>query len=98
MKASNEVVAYMISECLEENLFQPNKNWPETIFEDRSYARWAATELAERLMDRPYENPDMIVEEFMLRMSLLASVTEDPVKRRVFSIARDTAEDILTLF
>lgn len=98
MKASNEVAAYMILNCLEENLFEPNKNWPETIFEDTSYARWAAMELANRLMDRPYENPDIIVEEFMLRMSFLASITEDPAKRRVFSIARDTAEDILTLF
>lgn len=98
MKASNEVAAYMIAECLEENLFEPNKNWPDAAFEDRSYARWAAMELAERLMDRPYEDADTIVEEFMLRMALLAHITEDPTKQRLFSIARDTAEDILTLF
>lgn len=98
MKASNEVAAYMIFECLEENLFEPNRNWPETIFEERSYARWAAIEIADMLMDRPYEDPDTIVESFMLRMQLYSIVEEDPRKAKIFEIAKETAEDILTLF
>lgn len=98
MKANNEVAAYTIVESLEENLFEPNKNWPDTAFEDRSYARWAAMELANKLMDRPYEAPDLIIEEFMYKMEIFSMATDDPTKSRLFSVARDTAEDILTLF
>lgn len=98
MRASNEVAAYLIFECLEENLVEPRNNWPTLIFEDRSYARWAATEIAEMLMDRPYDDPDLIVQEFMLKMMALENTTRDPAKKRIFNIAIETAEDILTLF
>lgn len=98
MKASNEVAAHMIAESLEENLFEPNKNWPGAAFEDRSYARWAAMELVNRLMDYPHESPDLIVEEFMFKMEMFSAATDDPVKSRIFSVAKETAEDISTLF
>lgn len=98
MIASNDLAACMISESLEENLFEPNKDWPQGVFEDRSYARWAAMELANKLMDCPYESPDLIIEEFMLKMGIFSAATEDPVKARIFSVAKETAEDILTLF
>lgn len=98
MKASNEVAAYLIFECLEENLFEPNRQWPDDIFEERSYARWAAYELAEMLMDRPHESPDDIVQEFILKMQVMSAIATDPAKSRIFSIAAETAEDILTLF
>ena len=98
MKASNDTAAYTIAESLEDNLFEPNKDWPETIFKDRSYARWAAMELANKLMDRPYESPDLIIEEFMFKMKMFSIATDDPEKSRIFTIAKETAEDILTLF
>lgn len=98
MKANNELAAYMIIECLEENLFEPNQQWPDNSFEERSYARWAAYELAERIMDRPHEEPDDILHDFMVRMYFLSELTDDPKKKRIFSIAAETAEDILTLF
>lgn len=98
MKASNEVAVHLIFECLEENLFEPNKQWPNDIFEERSYARWAAYEIAEMLMDRPYESPDDIIQEFSLKMQVMSAIATDPEKSRIFLIAADTAEDILTLF
>lgn len=94
----NEIVVQKIMECLEENLIEPNKSWPRYLFEEQSYARWAAMEIAERLMDRPYDSPDLIIEEFMLKMAAFSAATDDPKRSRIFSIARDTAEDILTLF
>lgn len=94
----NELAIRKIIECLEENLFEPKYSWPEKAFEDRSYARWAAYEIWERLMDRPNESPDLIISEFMLQMILYENITEDPKKARIFSVAKETAEDILTLF
>lgn len=94
----NELAIQKIMQCLEENLFEPNVGWPKEAFEERSYARWAAIELAEILMDRPYEFPDLIIEEFMFKMDFLARTSGDPKRKRIFSIAKSTAEDILTLF
>lgn len=94
----NQLAIQKIMECLEENLFEPNRQWPQTVFEERSYARWAAFEIWQRLMDRPHDLPDDIIEEFALKTQALSAVTDDPVKARIFSIASDTAEDILTLF
>jgi len=94
----NEMAAQKIIECLEENLFEPHKSWPTDIFEERSYARWAATELWQRLLDRPNEPPDDVIEEFIFDMVRLECSTKIPKRSRIFSIARETAEDILTLF
>ena len=94
----NEIAIQKIIECLEENLFEPNNEWPQLIFEERSYARWAAIEIWQKLMDRPHNPPDTVIEEFMFEMILLSNATDDPRKRRIFSIASETAEDILTLF
>lgn len=95
---TTEIAIQKILECLEENLFEPHYAWPHNSFEERSYSRWAAIEIANLLMDRPYECPDTIVEEFMLKMMYLENTTDDPKKNRIFGIAYRTAEDILTLF
>lgn len=94
----NEVDMTKIKEYFEENLFEPDKNWPKDAFEERSYARWAAMELWGRLLDHPYEQADDIIFEFILDMIHLESYTSNPKRVRIFSIARETAEDILTLF
>ena len=94
----NEKAARLIVECLDENLFEPQKDWPIDVFEERSYARWAAMEIWQMLMDRPHEEADAIIEEFMLKMAIYSECVEDARKRRIFRIAKNTAEDILTLF
>lgn len=98
MLPANDLAAEIIIETLEENLIEPKRSYPDDLFEERSYARWAAYELANRLMDRPYESPDLIIEEFMLTMMMYESATNDPRKSRLFLIAKETAKDILTLF
>lgn len=98
MNASNELAVHLVLECLEENLVEPNRSYPTDIFEERSYARWAATEIAEMLMDRPHEFPDLIIEEFIFKMVVMEYATDDPKKSRIFSVAKETAKDILTLF
>lgn len=90
--------AEKVMECLEDNLPEPNLNWPKDIFEEQSYARWAAYELANRLMDRPYEFVDHVIQDFILEMMGYLHNSTDPQKKRLFRIAIDTAEDILTLF
>lgn len=93
-----EYAIQRVMTSLDENLFEPGYSWPDRAFEARSYARWAAFEIWERLTDRPRERPDDILCEFMLQMYSLAELTEDPKKKRIFTIAAETAEDIMTLF
>ena len=98
MAPSNDLAAEIVMNTLEENLPEPNRNWPTDMFEEQSYARWTAYELANRLMDRPYEFVDHIIQDFILEMMGCLRATNDPKKQKVFSVAIDTAEDILTLF
>lgn len=95
---SSEQAVETVMTCLDENLFEPAYSWPDISFEERSYSRWAANEIWERLMDRPHDNPDDILHEFMVQMYFLSEMTNDPKKRRIFTIAAETAEDIMTLF
>ena len=98
MAPSNDLAAEIVMTALEENLPEPNRNWPMDIFEEQSYARWAAYELVNLLMDRPHECPDLIIEEFIFKMAVMEHAADDPMKSRIFGIAKDTAKDILTLF
>ena len=93
-----EIATQKIMECLEENLIEPQRGWPEDLFEERSFARWAAMELANEIMDRPYEPPDLLVHRFILKMKVFEMETRDPNRSRIFRIASEAAEDILTLF
>lgn len=94
----NEVAIQEIMNYVEENLFEPQKNWPKDIFEERAYSRWAAFELIDRIMDHPLDPPDMIIENFIFEMIKLSHNTENREKCRIFSIASDVAEDIIYLF
>lgn len=94
----NETAVLVILECLEENLFEPTKRWPNDVFEERSYSRWAAYEIWQRLLDNPFKTTDEVIEEFILDMQICHMTTEDPKKERMFKIAIETADDILSLF
>ena len=98
MKPSCDFAAELVMNTLEENLPEPNIHWSDELFEEQSYARWAVYELANRLMDRPYEFADLIVQDFTLEMIGYMRETKDPAKKRIFKAAIEAAYDILTLF
>lgn len=77
---------------------EPPFCWHEQLFEEMSYSRWAAFEIVDRLLDRPLDPPEVVVEDFLLRVALYSQVVKTPTQRRMFSIAEDTAEDILQFF
>ena len=94
----NEIAIQAIMKYIEECLFEPRASWSKYEFEKRSYSRWAAYEILERIMDHPMTSADTIIEDFILKMSLYTHVTENTKVNFIFSTALDTAEDILTLF
>lgn len=94
----NEVAICKIMSYIENALFEPRYRWSESMFKERSYSRWAAFEILERIMDRPFTQPDLIIEEFIIKMAYFSCINEDTEASRMFIVARDAAEDILSLF
>lgn len=93
----NELEIKLVLKFIEDYLFEPTKSWPRDEFDERAYARWAAYEIVERLMDCPFDPPDLIIEEFMLELDIYSHQTKSEHIKDMFSIARDTALDILCL-
>jgi hypothetical protein len=83
---------------INEYFIEPDGRFPKRLFEEMSYARWAAFEIVELLMDRPYDSPDEVVGDFLLRMALYSQTANTPEKKRIFSIGENVAEEILSLF
>lgn len=86
-----------VLEYMEKYLFEPGYSWPIHIFDERSYSRWAACEIVERLMNRPYDPADEVIEEFIFELSAYVYASTDDTSKRcqMFSIAKNAAEDIL---
>lgn len=84
-------------ECLDENLKEPVGWWPEDEFEERAMARWAVYEMINKIIERPFEDPKDVVYDFLLEMMGRASTANSEQKERTYTIACDTAEDVLTI-
>lgn len=93
----NEIEVIIVQHYINEYLFEPTSSWPKESFEERSHARWAAFEIMHRLMDFPFDSPDMIVEAFILELTMYLYLAKDEKTTKLFSVAKDTAEDILCL-
>ena len=91
MDAIERIKAYM-----DENLFEPSRNWPLYETERRIYSRWAVTEIIEALSSRPMDFPEIVVEEFLIKM-IIFSRDEDGLSNQMFVVAKEVAEDILHL-
>lgn len=93
----NEAAIIKIMSHIENALFEPQYKWDESIFKERSYARWAAFEILARIMDSPFTPPDLIIDEFIIKMAYFSCINEDTEASRMFIIARDAAQDILDI-
>lgn len=94
----NEVVTTIIQEYIDKYLFEPASTWPKHEFNLRTYSRWAANELLERVKNRKSESPIDTIGEFIDEMDNYSEVGDDKYTRLIFAIARETAEEIALLF
>lgn len=81
----------------EEFLFEPGSHWPKPQIQERAYARWAVEEILLAIMDHPFTDPDTIVEGFIIKMEFFLHISENTTANSIFTIAENTAEDILGL-
>ena len=94
----NEVAIDIILTYIDQSLFEPDHKWPDHIFEYRTYSRWAAYEVLERIMDHPHDDPIMVFDRFWFEICSILNGDLDPKKKKIFSIAKQTIEEITLLF
>lgn len=92
----NEAVILILEYYVAEHLFEPGPNWPKYYFDERSYSRWAANEIIERVKAQPSTAPIVVIEDFIRELDNCYCASEK--NETLFSIARDAAEDIIDLF
>ena len=79
-------------------MFPPAWDWPEYEFRRRSYGCWAANEILTRVTEAPEINPFFVILYFRYQMDILSTVREDSDAEFIFITARDTADEIISLF
>lgn len=77
-------------------LKRPNSSKKILYFEQLSYSRWAADEILRCFMNQNTRSPVDIIEEFISKMDMYSCVNGNA--SFMFSVAHDTAEDILDVF
>ena len=91
---------------INETLSVPRNSWSKRDFETRTYSRWAANEIMERLMEEelklPYhisgieaKTPIEIVDGFIEEMDVAVESTNNSDHKFMFSTARHTADEVL---
>lgn len=91
----NKDAVTAIDRYISEYLFEPFWNWPPYWFEERSYSRWAANEILERVKNSQ-EPPTEVIKDFIRTLDKLSDT--DGSSRRIFMTAKEEAECILRLF
>lgn len=94
----SETAVSIIKEYVDRHLFSPSFSWPKDEFEKRSYSQWAAYEIINRIMDKPFEMPICIIESFICEMAMYACYGEDEHRSLIFQTAVETVEELILLF
>lgn len=83
-----------INDFIYENLFEPNRHWPEQEFQRKSCERWAANEIIDRIK-KSNRKPVDVVYIFMLQMRQYSSLdTENKNTAYMFELAYEIADEI----
>lgn len=88
----------IIQRYVDEHLFSPSFTWPKHEFRKRSYQQWAAYEICDRIMNKPFDDPITVIERFMFEMAMYACYGEDEQRSFIFQNAVETAEELSLLF
>lgn len=87
----------IIEEYFDDNLFEPNRNWPQEEFDRKAIERWAAKEIIERIKTSS-DDPIDVVTVFWAEMNQY-SLMDDISKENAyaFSLAYEIADEIGSL-
>lgn len=92
----NKRVELLITNYIQEYLFEPERTWPEYYFKERCYSRWAAMEILEYIQNHPQMSAIESVKEFIHKTDQFMSVDHlDRNDTFIFSVAHNVAVNIL---
>ncbi len=95
----SDLAVTLIMDFVHKYLFPPAFSWDKHEFKKRSFQQWAAYEICERIMDRPFDPPLDTIENFMFEMYIYACFgDEDEHRTFIFQTAVETAEELALLF
>ncbi len=89
-------VQYLLG-YIDEHLFEPKLSWPQHDFQVRSFSRFAALELMNRLLDHPTMDPIYIAEIFIIETELYKDLAEGTQWQLQVYVANKVGKDILNL-
>ena len=93
-----DTAVFTIQKYINEHLSSPSLDLSEHEFRKRSYQRWAAYEICNRILDKPFNDPIIIIEIFMFEMTLYVCYCENEQRSFIFQNAVETAEELNLLF
>ena len=104
-----ETAILAIQKYVDECLPTPLLCWPKDEFDRRSYSRWIVDEILERIIEEASRPPQFItgresitpidiIGELILELNYYEDISEDKRTRLIFSVAKETASDIILLF
>ena len=70
-------------------------SYPDHEKEEITFSRWALNEMLGLIWDHPQNLASEIVEDFAFRCLMYKKISELPDQKRIFTIAADTALEIL---
>lgn len=105
----DETAVLTIQKYIDDYLLEPRSNGPRRYLDQRSYSRWAAYEIQNRIIDevsrlpphitgRDLVSPIDVILEFISDMDYYHSLSDNKQSNLIFSIAIETAKNILYLF
>ncbi len=93
----NEDAIQKILNYEKEFLFEPYSCWSKENIRKQAYARWTVDEILISIMDHPFTEPELIVENFIIKIEYLLHISENATANTIFTIAENTAENLLGL-
>lgn len=94
----NEIAVMALCEYLYQ-VEEPELHWDQKDqFEEVCFARWAAGELINAIMDHPMVSAEDTIEEFAIKMTAYSALSHDTDAGRIFKIAANFAYDTLEIF
>lgn len=77
---------------------EPEIYWLNEQFEETCFARWAAGELINAIMDHPMVSAEDTIAEFAIKMTAYSALSNGTDAGRIFEIAANFAYDTLEIF
>lgn len=93
-----DIAVFTIQKYIDEHLSGPSLDLSEHEFRKRSYQQWAAYEICNRILDKPFNDPIIIIEIFMFEMAMYVCYGGNELRSFIFQNAVETAEELNLLF